>query len=74
MTEERWGEEMADKYLTTWTRTGGEMGRKIGYVATNAKYRNTTRQAHSNIYWHANMNQNQQHRVQTMQLYYNESK
>ena len=40
----------------------------------NAKYKNIVRKAQSNIYWHANANQNQQHRVQAMQLYYNAAK
>ena len=40
----------------------------------NAKYKNIVRKAQNNIYWHANANQNQQHRVQTMQLYYNAAK
>ena len=40
----------------------------------NVKYRDMVRKAQSNIYWHANMNQNQQHRAQAMKLYYSASK
>ena len=69
MTKERWGEEARDKYLTTWTSQGGETRRHIDYISINAKYRNTARKAHRNIYRRANMNQNQKHRVQTTQLY-----
>ena len=54
--------------------SGRETSRQIDYIAINAKYRNTARKAHSNIYWHANMSQNQQHRAQAMQLYYNAAK
>ena len=62
------------KYTTTWTSPAGNTRRKIYYITTNAKYRNVTRKAQSNIDWHANMNQNQQHRAQTIQLYYNTTK
>ena len=74
MTKERWGEDMRDKYLTTWTRTDGETRRQIGYIMINAKYRNAAQKAPINIYWSADMNQNQQHRVQAMHLYYNAAK
>ena len=66
--------ENMEKYFTTWTIHGGNIGRQIDYMMANAKYRSTVRKAHNNICWHANMHQNQQHRVQTMQLYYNASK
>ena len=51
-----------------------EARRQIDYIAINAKFRNAAKKAHSNIYWRANMNQNQQRRAQTMQLYYNAAK
>lgn len=70
----QWEEQNREKYLTTWTSPGGKTNRQIDYIMINAKYRNMVRRAQSNIYWHANMNQNQQHRVQTMQLYYNAAK
>ena len=74
MTRGRWGNEMRAKYRTTWAIPGGETRRQVDYIAINEKYRNTARKAHSNIYWRANMNQNQQHRSQTMQRYYNAAK
>ena len=64
--KEKWG-----KYMTTWTSPDGNIRRHIDYITTNAKHRNMAKTAQSNIYWHGNMNQNQQHRVQTMQHYYN---
>ena len=67
----QWEEQNREKYLTTWTSPGGKTNRQIDYIVINAKYRNIVRKAQSNIYWHANANQNQQHRVRTMQLYYN---
>ena len=73
-TKERWGEEMRDKYLTTWTIPDGGKRRQLDYIAIDAKYRNTDRTAHSNVYWHANMRQNQHRRVQKMTLYYNAAK
>ena len=69
-----WEEDMGDKYLTTWTSPGGKTRRQIGFITINAKYRNTAQKAHIGIYCHANVNQNQQRRVQTMQLYYNAAK
>ena len=62
---------MGDKYLATWTSSGGKKRRKIGYIMINAKYWNAERAARSNPHWGANMNQNHQHPDQTMQLYYN---
>ena len=70
----QWEEQNRQKYLTTWTSPGGKTNRQIDHIMINAKYRNMVRKAQSNIYWHANTNQNQQHRVQTMQLYYNAAK
>ena len=70
----QWEEQNREKYLTTWTSPNGKTNRQIDYIMINAKYRNIVRKAQSNIYWHANANQNQQHRVQTMQLYYNAAK
>ena len=68
MANEIWEKEMRGKYLTTWTSPGGTERRQIDYITTNAKYRNEERTAQSNTYWQANMNQNQQRRVQTTQL------
>ena len=62
---------MRDKYLTTWKIPGGETSRQIGYIFINSKYRDTARTAQNNAHWLANMGQNQQRRVQKMQLYYN---
>ena len=58
------------KYPTTWTSPDGNTGGQIDYMMANAKYRNEVRKAQNNIYWNANMQPNQQHRVQTTQLYY----
>ena len=74
MDRAQWEEQNREKYLTTWTSPDGKTSRQIDHIMINAKYRNMVRKAQSNIYWHANMNQNQQHRVQTMKLYYNAAK
>ena len=74
MTKEEWEEENRNKYLTTWTSPNGNTSRQIDYIMINAKQRNIVRRAQNNIYWRGNMNQNQQHRVQTMQLYYSAAK
>ena len=63
-----WGQENRDKYTTTWTIPDGNIRRQIDYIMINNMRRNMTK-AQINIYWHANMNQNQQHRSQTMQIY-----
>ena len=73
MTKEEWGGNR-NKYLTTWTSPNGNTGRQIDYIMINTKQRNIVRRAQNNIYWNGNMNQNQQHRVQTMQLYYSAEK
>ena len=74
MAKEIWEMETQQKYMTTWTRPGGNIRKKIDYSAINVKYRNMTRKTQSNIRRHANMNQNQQRRVKTMQSYYNAAK
>jgi len=74
MTKEEWEEDSRNKYLTTWTSPDGNTSRQIEYIMINAKQRNIVRKAQNNIYWHGNMNQNQQHRVQTTQLYYSAAK
>ena len=68
------GAQNKGKYLTTLTSLDGDKDRQIDNITISAKYRNIVRKAQSNIYWHAKMNQNQQHRVQTTQLYYNAAK
>ena len=68
-----WNRELQESYTATWASPGGNARRKIDFITINAKYRNMTRKAQGHIYWHADMNQNQHHRVQTMQLYYNAS-
>ena len=73
-TKENWGKETGGKYMTTWTSPDGNIRRQIDYIAINAKHRNVAKTAQINIYWHGNMDQNQQHRVQTMQLYYSAAK
>ena len=73
-TNEIWGKEMAGKYLTARTGPGGPERRQIDYITSNAKYRGAARTARRNTYWHASMNQNQQHRVLATQLYYNDAK
>ena len=62
------------EYLTTWTIPVGAASRQIDYITINAMYRNTAGEAQSNTSWNANMNRNQQRRVQKMQLYYNAAK
>ena len=71
MARERWGSEIRGEYATTWTIHDGDISREIDYIMINAKHWNVTRKAQSNIYWLSNMNQNQQRRVQKMQLCYN---
>ena len=66
--------ENREKYLTTWTSPSGETNRQIDYITIIAKQRNIVRKAPSNIYWRGDMDQNQQRRVQTMQLYYSAAK
>ena len=68
------GMEIKDKYTSTWTSPDGMSRQQIDYVVANSKYRDTSRTAQSNIYWHSNMNLNQQRRVHTTQLYYNAEK
>ena len=70
ITKETWEGDNREKYLTTWTSPSGKTNRQIAYIMINAKRRNIVRKAQSNIYWHGNMNQNRQHRVQTTQLYF----
>ena len=53
---------------------GWNRGEKLDYITTNAKYTNAERTEQSNTYWRANMNHNQQRRVQKMQLYNNAAK
>ena len=60
-----------EEYHATWTSPGVEIGRQIDYIAVNAKYRNAARKAQNNVYWHVNMKQDRQRRVQTTQLRYN---
>ena len=62
---------MQERYMATRTSPDGNIREQIDYIAINAKYRNMTRRAQSNIYWRANVNQNQHYRVQTIQIYYN---
>ena len=62
-----------DKYITTWTSPSGAERRQFDYIIIDAKYRNKSRTAQSNTHWHANMNKNQQRRVQKTQLRYIES-
>ena len=64
------GKRKQEKYTTTWTRPGGNISRQIDYIMINAKHRNVARQAQNNTHWGGNLHQNQQHRVQTMQLYF----
>ena len=68
------GKENQEKYTTTRASPGGNVRRQIDYIKTSAKYRNMARKLQRSIYWHANMNQNQQHRVQKMKLYNNAAK
>ena len=60
---------MGNKYAATLGIPDGEIHRKIDYLATNAKYRNTSREAVKNPHWRANVNQSQMHMVQTKKLY-----
>ena len=74
ITREEWGKGNHQKYLTIWTSLDGNIGRQIDYIMINAEQRNISRKDQNNIYWNANMNQHQQHRAQTMQLYYSAAK
>ena len=60
-TRGNWERENWEKYMTTWTSPNGNIRRRIDYIMINAKHRNMTRTAQSNIHWHGDMNQNQQH-------------
>ena len=53
---------------------GGEKRRQIDYIIINATNKNTATTAQRNPHWRENMNQNQQHRVRKMKLYYNAAK
>ena len=71
MAKERWQKEIQDNYAAKWTTPDGNARRQIDYVANNAKYRKAERKAQRTIYGNSNMGGNQQHRVQTIHLFYN---
>ena len=74
MARETWEMEMHEKYTTTWKSPGGKARRQIDYIMISATCRNTAKKAESNIYCHANMGNNQPHRVQTVQIRYDAAK
>ena len=54
--------------------TDGKARSRICYITIDAKYRDATGTSRRNAHWNADMDQNQQRRLQTTKIYYNKAK
>ena len=67
-TKPEWRQLMRNRYTTTQASPDGQIHRQIDYIMINANYRNKARAAGANPHRNANVDQNQKHREQAMQL------